>query len=466
MKARSGGQAVSSVRILAETLWFPVALFLIFLFCFAPALHAPQPHHAKVVVAGRAQEARVDAALRRQYPGGFDVTGVPQARSARQAVLDRKAVAGYVGGRHPVLYVAKANGTSLMQTLSRDFTGLTPARSGPLAVTDVAPTVSKDMTGTTLVYFGTAWNIPGYLLATTLLRAVTFNRRRKLLTIAGVAALFAGLGDLVGVSLGYLPSDPASLGIAFLLTTAVATFSSGLAPFTRQFFPGVGMGLFIVLSTPTSGVAPVPMLPAFFQHVHYVMPLGNAMDALRGVLYFHGAGVLRPLLVLCAWTMAGVGLLGLDAWRQHRAAARRDPGAWPDDVASPPVEDPSVEIATPVAMPGGRHHFGEPVPSLVGTVRDGALLPLRHAAVTVMDNGGRQLVRAATNARGEYAVGGLPEGDITVVAVSPTRRPQVQRLLLEQGSVVRADFTLYGRSDGDAPSSPALSPRRGAAPRN
>ncbi|MFD1275107.1 carboxypeptidase-like regulatory domain-containing protein [Streptomyces kaempferi] len=102
----------------------------------------------------------------------------------------------------------------------------------------------------------------------------------------------------------------------------------------------------------------------------------------------------------------------------------------------------------------------------MGTVRDGALLPLRHAAVTVMDNGGRQLVRAATNARGEYAVGGLPEGDITVVAVSPTRRPQVQRLLLEQGSVVRADFTLYGRSDGDAPSSPALSARRGAAPRN
>ncbi|MER5405525.1 hypothetical protein [Streptomyces sp. NPDC002769] len=343
---------MSSVRILAETLWFPVALFLGFLFCFAPALHAPQPHHAKVVVAGRAQEARVETALRRQYPGGFDVTAVPYARSARQAVLHRRAVAGYVGGRHPVLYVARANGASLMQVLSKEFTGLTAARSGPLAVTDVAPTVSKDMTGTTLAYLGTAWNIPGYLLATTLLRAVTFSRRRKLLTIAGVAALFAGLGDLVGVGLGYLPNDPAALGIAFLLTTAVATFSSGLAPFTRQFFPGVGMGLFIVLSTPTSGVAPVPMLPAFFQHVHHVMPLGNAVDALRGVLYFHGAGVLGPVLVLCAWITAGGGLLGLDAWRQHRAAARRDTGAESDDAAAPLVEDPSLEIATPVAMPG------------------------------------------------------------------------------------------------------------------
>ncbi|MER5598697.1 hypothetical protein [Streptomyces sp. NPDC002265] len=54
------------------------------------------------------------------------------------------------------------------------------------------------------------------------------------------------------------------------------------------------MGLFIVLSTPTSGVVPVAMLPVFFQHVHAVMPLGNAVDALRGVLYFHGAGCSDP----------------------------------------------------------------------------------------------------------------------------------------------------------------------------
>ncbi|MGW7424039.1 carboxypeptidase regulatory-like domain-containing protein [Streptomyces sp. NPDC054813] len=438
---------MSSARVLAETLWFPVTLFLGFLFCFAPALHAPQPHHADVVVAGHAPEAKVEAALHRRFPGAFDVTSVTDDRTARQAVLDRSAVAGYVAGGRPVLYVAKANGMSLLQALSKDFAGLTAAKSRPLTVKDVAPTAARDLTGTTLVYFGTAWNIPGYLLATTLLRAVTFNRRRKLLTIFGVATVFAVVGDLVGVDLGYLPNDPAALGTAFLLTTAVATFCTGMAPFTKQFFPGVGMGLFIVLSTPTSGVAPVPMLPAFFQHVHAVMPLGNAVDALRGVLYFHGAGVLKPVLVLCAWIAAGVGLMGFDAWRHRGTAARHSGRGRRDKDAEPPVDDPSVETLIPTAMPA-HHHFGEPLPTLMGTVGDSARQPLPHAAVTVMDGRGRQLVRTATNDQGTYAVAGLPEGHLTIVASSHSREPQVQRRLLEPGSVLRADFTLGDRTTG------------------
>ncbi|MEU2617850.1 carboxypeptidase regulatory-like domain-containing protein [Streptomyces sp. NPDC007157] len=453
---------MSSARVLAETLWFPVTLFLGFLFCFAPALHAPQPHHAHVVVAGHAPEAKAGAALHRHFPGAFDVTSVADKRAAREAVLDRSAVAGYVAGSRPVLYVAKANGMSLLQALSKDFAGLTSAKSEPLTVKDVAPTATRDLTGTTLVYFGTAWNIPGYLLATTLLRAVTFNRRGKLLTIFGVATVFAVVGDLVGVGLGYLPNDPAALGMAFLLTTAVATFCTGMAPFTKQFFPGVGMGLFIVLSTPTSGVAPVPMLPAFFQHVHAVMPLGNAVDALRGVLYFHGAGVLRPVLVLCAWIAGGVGLMGFDAWRHRGTAAARHSGrARRDKDVEPPVDDPSVEILTPTAMPA-HHHFGEPLPTLTGTVRDSARQPLPHAALTVMDGRGRQLVRTATDDRGTYAVAGLPEGHLTIVASSRSRKPQVQRRLLEPGTVLRADFTLGDRTD-EAPS-PTLCQYDGRTP--
>ncbi|MFF7651059.1 carboxypeptidase regulatory-like domain-containing protein [Streptomyces sp. NPDC007983] len=439
-------------RTLAEAMWFPAALFLGFLFCFAPALHAPQPHHAKVVVAGGAQGAKAGAALRGQHPGGFDVTTVTRAGEARQAVLDRDAVAGYVaGGRHPVLYVAKANGVSLAQTLTRNFSHITAEHEQRLIVEDVAPTVSKDLTGTTLVYFGTAWSVPGYLLATTLLRAVTFNRRRKLMTIAGVAVLFSLVGFLVGTGLGYLPGNPSAPAIAFLLTTAVATFASGLAPFVRQYFPAVGMGLFIVLSIPTSGVVPAPLLPPFFQRVHAVMPLANAVDALRGVLYFDGAGVLEPVLVLGAWITAGVVLMGFDAWLQHRKAARKDGGGEQEEVVEPPVDDPSLETPTPTALPVHPHHFGEPVPTLQGTVRDGARQPVRHAAVTVMDAGGRQLVRSTTNARGEYAVTGLSEGYLSIVVSSPGRKSGVHRRLLRSGAVVQVDFTMHDRPQGASP---------------
>ncbi|MGW1798313.1 carboxypeptidase regulatory-like domain-containing protein [Streptomyces sp. NPDC001984] len=450
-------RGIHTGRTLAEALWFPTALFLGLLFCFAPALHAPQPHHAKVVVAHRAQERRVDTALQRRHPDGFDVTAVADARAARRAVLDRDAVAGYVAERRQgVLYVAKANGMSLEQALTKDFSELVAHDHRTLKVTEVAPTVRKDQMGTTLVYFGVAWSIPGYILATTLLRAVTFNRRRKLLTIAGVAALFSIVGFLIGVRLDYIPDEPSALPIAFLLTAAVATFASGVAPFTRQFFPAVGMGLFIVLSVPTSGVAAAPMLPTFFQYMNAVMPLANAVDALRGAVYFNGAGVLRPVLVLCAWIATGVALLGLDAWRHHRRTVRAgaqdetDEMDETDDIAEPPVEDPAVETPTPTALPVHHHHFGEPVPMLTGTVRDTEQLPVRHAAVTVMDTGGRQLVRTTTNARGEYAVTGLSEGCISVVVSSRGRHPVVHQKLLRSGAAARADFTMRDRPDGES----------------
>ncbi|MFG2357375.1 carboxypeptidase regulatory-like domain-containing protein [Streptomyces sp. NPDC048521] len=449
MKHRKGdAEGTPWIRTLAETLMFPMVLFLGLLFCFTSAFHAPQPHHVKIVVAHLGTERKVDSALQRAHPGGFDVTVVADAGQARRAVLQRDAVAGYAAvGGHPVLYVAQANGKSLEQTLAQGFTRLASHDHQKLTITDVAPTVRKDQNGTTLVYLGVAWSVPGYILATTLLRAVTFNRRKKLMTIAGVAALFSAVGYLVGTWLNYLPDEPSALAIGFLLTMAVATFSAGIAPFTRQFFPLVGMGLFIVLSVPTSGVAPVPLLPTFFQDLHAAMPLGNAVDALKGLLYFDGAGVLRPVLVLGAWIVAGFALLGLDAWRHHREAAGKDTEDAEEDVPEPPVEDPSVEAPAPTALPvHHHHHFGEPLPMLEGAVRDEEQQPIRHAAVTVMDTRGRQLVRTTTNAQGEYAVTGLPEGYIAIVVAYPGRHPVVHQKLMQPGVAVRADFTLHGRT--------------------
>ncbi|MEW1776437.1 carboxypeptidase regulatory-like domain-containing protein [Streptomyces sp. NPDC086777] len=441
---RAGG--VSGARVVVETLTIPVLLFLGLLFCFPLAFHQPQPHHARIAVADLTLERKVDTVLQREHPAGFDVTAVADAGDARRAVLDRDAVAGFAAdGKHAVLYVAEANGSALEQALDKGFGRLAAHNHQKLTVTDVAPTVDKDGTGTTLVYFGIAWNVPGYILATTLLRAVTFTRRRKLITIAGAAGLFSLVGFLVGVGLDFFPDDPAALAIAFLLTTAVATFSLGMAPFVRHFFPLAGLGLYVVLSVPSSGLVPVPLLPRFFQGLHAVMPLGNAVDALRGVMYFDDTGVLKPVLVLCAWITAGAALLGLDAWRHHRAAAALGAEDEQEDIPEPPVEDPSVEAPVPTPLPVRPHHFGELLPMLEGTVRDSEQQPVRHAAVTVMDSGGRQLVRTTTNARGEYAVTGLPEGYISVVASHPGRDPLVHQKLLQSGVAVRADFTLHDR---------------------
>ncbi|WP_329579883.1 carboxypeptidase regulatory-like domain-containing protein [Streptomyces sp. NBC_01361] len=427
-------------KALAEAAWFPAVLFLGIIFVFAPALHAPGPHHVKVVVAGgEAAAARIDADLDARYPGGFDVHNVADPKQARQAVLDRGAFAGYAPDEaHPVLYVAKANGASLEQTLTTAF-GEVAGSADRLAIRDVAPTAGKDLLGSTVLYFATAWNIPAYILATMLLRAVAFDRRRKLMAIAVVAAVFSGVGYAVGTALGYLNAEPAVMGVAFLLTTAVATAASGLAPFTRQFLPAIGMTLFIVISIPTSGGAvPAPLMPGFFQGLHAVMPLANAVDALRGVVYFGGAGVLKPVLVLCAWIAAGAGLLGLDFLRHRRAAVR-------EAVAEPPVDDPALETPVPTALPVHRHHFGEPVPVLTGAVRDLDQEPVRGAAVIVLDGRGRQLVSTVTDQQGRYAVTALPEGHLVVVASAPGMHPLAHRKLLRAGEMVTANFTLARR---------------------
>ncbi|MER5525247.1 carboxypeptidase-like regulatory domain-containing protein [Streptomyces sp. NPDC002677] len=96
----------------------------------------------------------------------------------------------------------------------------------------------------------------------------------------------------------------------------------------------------------------------------------------------------------------------------------------------------------------------------MGTVHDSARQPLQHAAVTVMDGRGRQLVRTATNVQGTYAAAGLPEGHLTIVASSHRREPQVQRRLREPGSVLRTDFTLGDRT----PDAPPLMPCRNDGP--
>ncbi|MFJ2091450.1 carboxypeptidase regulatory-like domain-containing protein [Streptomyces sp. NPDC087901] len=428
-------------RTLAEALWFPAALFLGFLFCFAPALHSPTPHHTKIAVAGAKTQAI--EGLQRLHPGWFDITSVPDAAQARLAVHDREAAAGLVTGDDEVLYVAGANGAVLSQKLSTVFTTLADEHGRTLTVVDVAPTAHDDPMGTSTVYLGIAWSVPGYILATTLLRATAFDRRRKFLAVLGVSAAFSIVGSSVAGALGYLPVSPSSLGIAFLLTTAVATTSLGLAPFTRQFFPAVGMGLFIVLSIPTSGgPAPAPLLPAVFQYVHTVMPLANAVDALRGIVYFGGAGTLKPSLVLCAWTAAGAVLLGVDALRHRRRDAREAAVMEPEDVPELLGDDPALHFPGPAALPAHGHHFGDREPDLVGTVYFAGRGSVPNAAVIVIDGHGRQLVRTATDEHGHYAIAGLPEGHLSVLATAAGQAPAVQRKHLRPGTVVRADFTL------------------------
>ncbi|GAB2979088.1 carboxypeptidase regulatory-like domain-containing protein [Amycolatopsis acidiphila] len=432
----------SLVRTLAESLWFPVFFFCGFLVCYLLAFHQPTPHHVKVAVADPAAATKIESALGKASPGAFDVVSAPTADAARQSVLDRDATAGFSADpAHPTLYVAKADGYMLESILTQTFTPIAAQGGGTLATVELAPTASGDPMGTGMFYLVLVWNIPSYIVVMMLLRAVTMTRRAKLWTLVGWAAFLSVAGYLGGLAMHVIPNDPQIIPLAFLLSLGISLTSFGLVPLAKQFFPGVAMGLFVLLSMPSSGGAvPVQLVPGFFRALHPFMPMGNLIEAARGVFYFHGVGVLRPVLVLCAWVLVGVLLIAGHALWQRR---RSDEAV--EAVAEPPVEDPALEMPRPTALPAHSRHFGRLEPMVRGTVRTVDGEPVRRAVVTITDGRGQQLVRTIAGDDGAYAVTGLTEQFVDVVVSAPGLLSAVRRIPVREGVTRREDFALEDR---------------------
>ncbi|OON82989.1 hypothetical protein B1H18_00650 [Streptomyces tsukubensis] len=435
-----------TARTLVQTLWFPAFFFVGFLVCYLLPFHNPTPHHVEVAVPAQSAP-QLQHALDQTMPGAFDIIKVDSADAAKSAVTDRSATAGFVpgpGDSH--LYTAKADGYSLESVLQKTFTGVAQQSGGNLQTHEVAPTAAGDGMGTGLFYLVLACTIPSYVMVMMLLRATTFGRRKKIITLAAAGAVLAPIAFGVGRMMNVIPNDPLAILFLFLMTQAVAQFSFGLVPFAKQFFPGVAMGLFVLLSMPSSGGAiPVQMVPGFFRALHPYMPMGNLIEALRGLFYFHGKGVTSHILVICCWIAAAVVLNLLAIWKERRAAAKEAAQGEAAPQPEPPVEDPVIEMQRPAAVPPHAHALGLPQSQLAGRITDRHGQPLSGVVVTVTGTHGRELVRATTDTDGEYAAGGLPEQFVNVIASAPQLLAAVARVPIRDGHLAREDFRLEPR---------------------
>lgn len=188
---------------------------------------------------------------------------------------------------------------------------------------------------------------------------------------------------------------------------------------------------------PSSGGAiPKELVPPFFQALHGFLPLGQAVDAMRGILYFHGVGAPRGILGLCCWFALGVALVAGHQWWVRRKA-RTDPEAVTAAGTYEHEDDDGVVVDPVLEAPKPRKHR-----TLSGTVRDDDATPVPGAVLTVTDQSGLQLARLVASTGGEYAVHDLPEGFVTVVVSAPGRRPAVDRVPIRSGRVRDQDFVL------------------------
>jgi hypothetical protein len=439
-------------RTLGGALWFPALFFFGFLVCYLLPFHSPAPHQVAVAVSPPAAAQSLSRDFAAQAPGSFDVVTAPGAAAVRRMVLDRQVVAGYSAtGTGGDLYVAQAGGAELEQVVSAAFTPVA-ARSGPgghggeLRTIDLVPAARGDQTGTGLFYLSLPWNLVPYILVMMLGRA-SLTRRGKLLTLIGGGAFISVVGYYAGLAIAVVPDRPLAMVYAFLTTQAVAWTTYGLFPYARRLLPGVGVLLFVLLSIPASGGAiPAQLMPWFFRFLNPVMPLGNLVDALRAVFYFHDHGLLRPTLVLGAWLVAGVALVGAGARRQRRWRTGSHGVATPDQA----VEDPTLQHPHPhAARPGQREPFGAQ-PALAGRVRTADGTPVAEAGVTMLDAQGNQLVRTRTDDDGRYAAAGLPEAPLTVVLQVAGHAPGAAQVVIRPGRPVRQDFALGPGSGTEA----------------
>jgi len=408
----------------------------------------------------------------------FDVVPVQNDWWARQEVTDQEAQAAYVvNGGQATLYTAGADGPLVEYDVIRAFSRVSQQQHLNQNVVDLVPPISGDPTATGTFWLSYAWNVVPLLLGVSLGRARNLSRRAALGVIAAAGTFASIAGFLIGYGLGLSPGQALAILFAFLNFEAVALVTYGLLHLAGRYAAGLAIILFLLLSIPSSGgLVPDQMVPAFFRWLHPVMPLGNLIDALRSIYYFDGTNMTRPALVLVGWVAAGAALITASALLD-RAARRQAPatsagpqaadgpaeggGGQVAQRAIPELPGPAATVMPPAVISSpvyqathaqnGADGFGSRPPMLFGKVTDAGGAPVPAASITIIDAGGRQLLRTTTEHQGRFAADGLPEGPLTVLVSAAGRMPVTTRVVLTGDLPLRQDFVIPDPAPGIAP---------------
>jgi hypothetical protein len=291
-----------------------LVLMLAFAFFYVGALHDPTPHRVPVAVVGPPAAATQLNSL----PG--DPLDARQASSRRDALsqIDDREVYGAYEAATNRLFVASAANRATAVALEGTFNRVAAAqRRPPVRVTDVKPLPPKDPNGTAAFYAVIAWMFGGYIGATLIGLIGSPRSSSTERAAARIAALagFSVVGGILSVVLLRASFDVFSGHVVALSAIAALTiFAGGAATAGIQAALGpAGTGLvilvFVILGNSASG-GPFarPLLPGLWSTIGGVLPPGASVDLARSALFFDGAAIAGPILVLVAWAALGTAL--------------------------------------------------------------------------------------------------------------------------------------------------------------
>jgi hypothetical protein len=288
-----------------------LVLVLAFAFSYVGAFHDPTPHHVPVAVVG---PPTVAAQLNRLPRAPLDARRSPSRPDALSQIDDRKVYGAYEAATNR-LFVASAANRAMAVALEQTFNRIAAARGRPaVRVTDVKPLPPTDPNGTAAFYAVIAWVFGGYLGATLIgligsPRSRSTQRAAARVGALGAFGLVAGIVSVImlRVRFGVFSSHV----VALCAIAALTIFASGAATAGIQAAAGpAGTGLvilvFVILGNAASG-GPFarPLLPGLWRTIGGVLPPGASVDLARSALFFDGARIAGPVLVLAGWAALG-----------------------------------------------------------------------------------------------------------------------------------------------------------------
>jgi hypothetical protein len=292
-----------------------------FIASYVGALHEPQPRDIPVGVVSADTNARALLGQLGQRSNRLRTTVFATAQDADRALADRRvyAVLATDPASHGLrLTVSSGAAPGIADLVTQTVGAATSAAHLPLAVRDAHPTSASDPRGLTPFYLVVGWLLGGYLAATALAVVLGTVPRGPVPLGARLAAFaaFAVLSGLAGALLtgpgyGIWPAHLAALWLTgSLVVFAAAAVTAALESWIGLLGTGIAMLLFFVLGNPGSGgVYPPELMPAFFRGMHDWLPTGMAVELVRAVEYFGGAGTAWPLVGLVLWTVGGLAVL-------------------------------------------------------------------------------------------------------------------------------------------------------------
>ena len=301
-------------KAVAIVLFPAMVLMLAFAFSYVGAFHEPTPHNVPIAVVGPPAAA---AQLNRLPGDPLEARQASSRPDALSQINDRDVYGAYEVATNR-LFVASAANRATAVALEETFDRVAAAQRRPaVRVTDVKPLPPNDPNGTAAFYAVIAWVFGGYIAAT-LIGLIGDPRSRSRERAAARMGAFAGFGIVAGVlSVVMLRACFGVFSghmVAMSAIAALTIFASGAAAAGLQAAAGpAGTGLvilvFVILGNSASG-GPFarPLLPGLWRTVGGVLPPGAGVDLARSALFFDGARIAGPILVLVGWAVLGTAL--------------------------------------------------------------------------------------------------------------------------------------------------------------